>query len=427
MQHPPGLQPIMRWLCLWLSFAVVAISALAPDSPVTLAKVRKVRAGLKQISSQGALPVALVKEAKAVVADADKVLSSKSPDESALKKVLDEYSSFVADLTHKQMTLTNEKDTLAVESQDARAAAFVSVLEAKLQKVLSHIKADTRGLNEKEAASRTNTIKILEDALATPKQKQPSIERALALHKAMEAAHDFSAQRTQDLNAEEKQLSVEIDEANVKILFGMLKQRAKLPMKSQVSILKRHQFANCSYAHQLLTEHKNNGVSLYKQLQAMLPEKLSKLGDEGPSAKDGHLAAAGSDGRVSVVSSRLKNSVKMMMQQLTAARDKLAQMADGNTTKGSAPPTMAERKQAKEIVAGLDAQLKLASKTNDLKTQLEIMDAVQGKMAGWAQGAATAAKAKSLLQARQHPMPVVVAPAKPTKGTQASETTPVKR
>jgi len=302
----------------------------------------------------------------------------------------------------------------------------VPILELKLQKVLSHIKADSHGLNEKEDASRTKVITTLEDALATPKQTQPAIERAVELHKAMEAAHDFEAQRTEDLDAEEKQLSVEIDEANVKILFGMLKQRAKLPMKSQLSILKRHQFANCSYAHQLLKEHKNNGGPLFKQLQAMLPATLAKLGNEDPSAKNGHLAAAGSDGRVSVVSSRLKNSVKMMMQQLTGARDRLAQMAQGSTVEGS-NMTTAERKQAKEIIAGLDEQLKKASKTNDLKTQLEIMDAVQGKLAGWAQGAATAAKAKSLLQARQHPMPVVGATEKPTKGTQALETAPVKR
>merc|ERR1719473_1706884 len=110
---------------------------------------------------------------------------------------------------------------------------------------------------------------------------------------------------------------------------------------------------------------------------ALLPEHVvSNFKKAHMPQKGGHLAAAGSGGSVQVVSSRLKNEVQKMIAELKGARAKLVHM--GKTKVGQ------EAAQAKQIAAGLDEMLTKVESTKDLKSQLEMMDQVEGKLGGWA-------------------------------------------
>merc|ERR1719235_610330 len=130
------------------------------------------------------------------------------------------------------------------------------------------------------------------------------------------------------------------------MLYKMLQQRQKLPMRSQLAILKRHQFAKCSYAKQLLKNHKEKGPPLFKQLEDMLPQNLAqKTAPKAGNATFGHLAVAGSEGRVRIVSSEMKNTVKKMMSQLSEARGKLHHMLSSSSL------SAAESAQARKMVA----------------------------------------------------------------------------
>merc|ERR1719420_832926 len=122
--------------------------------------------------------------------------------------------------------------------------------------------------------------------------------------------------RSIDLDREEARLGKEIEQGTERMLLAMLMQRRKLPLQSQLAILRRKQ---------LLKKHDKR--PLFDQLMAILPEDVvSKYNKAHAPKKSGHLAAAGSGGHVQVVSSRLKNQVSKMIAELKAARSKLVIM-----------------------------------------------------------------------------------------------------
>lgn len=267
------------------------------------------------------------------------------------------------------------QNSLRVPSR--RQKKLLPDLEAKVQKVLEHMKAD----KGKQSPAHDAVVATMEHALASV-AGQNAFQRAVALHNSLKSAHDFLATRTQELAADRARLTGEIEEQQAYILFMMLKQRRKLPMKAQLALLKRHQFKDCSYALKLLKSHAA-AQPLDTQLLAMLPkplaEKLRLKGAHGPA---GSLAAAGSDGRVQIVSSRMKNAVQVMADELTKAEAQLKQLVSGNSV------TSTEKQQAKEIIVGLEAVLKKVSSTHDLKSQMDAMDEMQNKLKTWMMNAA---------------------------------------
>lgn len=357
--------------------ALAAMPAGSSDIAVELKKVQKLRTSLAKVAEHGSLPAALTSEARAVAADAAKAVESKPTNGSALDSVLQEYKHFVADLMNARTTLANTPIAAPTVSE-SRLNALVPVLEGKVRKVLGHIEKDSKGLNSTQESTRQSAIHALTHALAEQNVTEKA-KYALDLHAALATARDFEVMRTAALDKEQVVLQGEIDAAQVHILYMMLQQRRKLPIRGQLAILKRHQFKTCSWAQKLLKEYKDGKAAkpLFEQLEDMLPQKLkqSKLASK---ASGGHLEAAGSDGRVHIVSSALKNSVQKMLGQLDQARNKLSQIAGGH--QGSA----VEAKRAKEILPVMDALLAKARSTKDLKLQLETMDEVQKKLGEWA-------------------------------------------
>lgn len=369
------------------------------DSP----KVEQIRQKLRVVAASKGLSPELTNEAKHVLNEADQAVehpkSGPTPD-----AVVQDYKAFVNHLLHRSEELTKKDKTLSPEEmtqaeRDAKAAELVPVLTDKVQKLLLHISQE-KGLNQSQAAARDVVQKTMRSALADANSTSvDSIHRAVELHQAMVDARDYVMQRSKDLDAESAKLGKEITEGTERMLLGMLMQRRKLPMPSQLAILKRRQFKNCTVAKELLKKH--DKTPLFDQLMAKLPENVvNEFKKAHVQQSAGHLAAAGSGGRVQVVSSRLKNQVQMMIAQLKAARNKLSHL--GKTRVGE------EAAQAKKIVAGLDDMLTKVENTKDLKSQLEMMDQVEGllgKMAADATVAtgnstatkATAAKAKKAL------------------------------
>merc|ERR1719183_2997850 len=94
----------------------------------------------------------------------------------------------------------------------------------------------------------------MEHALATV-PGQNAFERAVALHNSLQLAHDFLAKRSQDLTADRERLTGEIEEQQAYILYMMLRQRRKLPLKAQMALLRCHQFKDFTYAQRLLKVH----------------------------------------------------------------------------------------------------------------------------------------------------------------------------
>uniref|UniRef100_A0A7S4PZR8 Uncharacterized protein n=1 Tax=Alexandrium monilatum TaxID=311494 RepID=A0A7S4PZR8_9DINO len=253
---------------------------------------------------------------------------------------------------------------------------FIHGLEANVRRVLGHLRAD-RSLSGEEARQRDRVAGLLDGALAS---QGGVFLHAMALHQALWAAQGFLLRRTKELTQQHTHLSDEVEEQQAHILYAMLKQRRRLPMSSQVALLRREQFANSPYAQQLLKRHLA-AKPLYRQLESLLPAPLAhELMGQQPRAAE-HLAAGGSEGRVHIVSSRLKNDVKKMEGELRHSRDLISQLLAQGSVQSEA-----ERKQAKGALADLDGVLRKVGGTNDLKVQLEAMYEVQGKMAKWMKG-----------------------------------------
>uniref|UniRef100_A0A7S1MIV9 Uncharacterized protein n=1 Tax=Alexandrium catenella TaxID=2925 RepID=A0A7S1MIV9_ALECA len=254
---------------------------------------------------------------------------------------------------------------------------FLQGLEASARRVLGHLKAD-HSLAGEEEHQRDHVVGLLDGALAG---KGGPFQHAMALHRALWAAQGLLLRRTKELTKEHVRLTDEVEDQQARIIYAMLKQRRRLPMKSQVVLLKRPQFANSTYALQLLKRH-TDGVPLYQQLEALLPQELAReLAGPRPKLQE-HLAAAGSEGRVHVVSSRLKNDVKKMAGELRQGRDKISELLAGGSV------AKEERKQAERVLAELDGVLHKAGATNDLKVQLDAMYEAQEGLGKWMKGSA---------------------------------------
>lgn len=367
---------------LLVTALAVTCNGIAPEQKAQPAagvpEVRRLRLRLSKVLQKAdALPAALVAEAKKLDTDAESALHAGTKDK--LNTVLAEYKHFMADVMGLQAKIQHES-----ESGDGNdeVSAFVSTLEGKVETIFSHIEKDSTGLNATESEERQHLMIRMTNALAGKKSSDPEsmLKRAQELHACLVASHDYLEARSKKLVIEQAKLTDEINAAQAKIMYMMLRQRRKLPMKSQLAILKRHQFKGCRYAEMLLHSH-NNSTPLFKQLEAVLPQKLAQLlaKKEAKSEKKFDMAAAGSNGRVLIVSSRMKNSVKHMAGMLTAARDQLRALASANSTKVSDK----ERKQAQHILVGLDDMLGRVNKTKDLKTQLDTMDEIAGKLQTW--------------------------------------------
>merc|ERR1719161_2711135 len=177
----------------------------------------------------------------------------------------------MVDLTHRQKAL--ETQGAKNDEVSSHLAKLVPALEGKVRKLLSHIQADSKNADKQEAALRESLIKQCSSALA---EKTSVVEHALALDEALKSAHQYMVDRVAVFGKVQEKLNEEITEGEVHILYEMLKQRHKLPIRSQLAILKRRQFANCSYANQLLKSHKDKGEPLYQQLEKILPPALAE-------------------------------------------------------------------------------------------------------------------------------------------------------
>jgi hypothetical protein len=372
----------MKYICFASVLVVVSASRTVPAE-----KVRSLRNALLGVAKTKGLSKELSVEAASVAADATKALDGKA-DNAKFQKVLEEYQHFMGDLTNRQHALS--KHTVNKDEVSSHLAELVPVLEAKVRRLLAHIQADGKVADQKEASSRESIIKQCGSALA---EKTSLVQHALVLDEALKSAHEYMVGRVAAFSKQEAQLNEEITEGEVKILYAMLKQRHKLPIRSQLAILKRRQFSNCSYAKELLKSHKDKGEPLYQQLEKMLPQVLAdKIKPKDTDKSGGHLAVDGSDGKIFVLSSGLKNNVKKTMEHLTGARKQLQQLLSVKEGKDSLDP--AERTKTEKMVAEIDDVVSKVSKTHDLKAQIEMADDMESKMIAFSAQMVEAEKAK---------------------------------
>jgi len=370
---------------LGCSLAVLAVSA---SRTPTIEKVRSLRNALLGVAKTKGLSTELATEATNVAADATSALDGKV-DDAKLQKVLDEYQHFMGDLTHRSETLSKRSDAKDDE-MSSHLAKLVPILEGKVRKLLAHIQADSKVADQKQAAVRESLITQCSNALA---ENSSQVEHALALDQALKSAHNYMVERVAAFSAQTEKLTEEITEGEVKILYAMLKQRHKLPIRSQLAILKRRQFSNCSYAKQLLKSHKDKGEPLYQQLEKMLPASLAeKIEPKEAKTADGHLAVEGSDGKIFVLSSGLKNGMKKTMEHLSGARNQLQQLL--SVKEGKDALDAAERVKTQKMVADIDDVVSRVGKTHDLKAQIEMADDMESKMIAFTSQMVEAEKAK---------------------------------
>jgi hypothetical protein len=380
----------MKGLSMHLLAIFVAIATSATAAPVASSskvaeaaaatKLRQLRARLgKVLEHASALPPTLAAEAKHV--DDDAATALRGTGAVGFEKVVAEFAAFSGHLTDRSADLQREAENIQASHLPAgaleKAKKLLPGLDSKVRKVLEHLKAD----KGPESPAHASLIKGIELALASGSE-QNAFERAVALHNALKSAHDFLAKRTQDLAADRERLTGEIEDQQAFILYMMLKQRRKLPVKAQMALLKRHQFKDFKYAQMLLKSHAAS-QPLDVQLLALLPKAMAeKLTQKTAQGKAGNLAAAGSDGRVQIVSSRMKNVVQTMAAGLAKAKTQLDEMVKGTSI------TAAEKKQAMDISSGLEGILKKVASTHDLKAQLDAMDEMQNKLKTWMLNAA---------------------------------------
>jgi len=378
----------MNLLALLSTLATLVAAAPVASTPkgeaASATKVRQLRARLdKVLEHSSALAPALATEAQHVADDAVHSLrGAGAADEAGLEKVLAEFAVFSAHLSGRSDELRQEAASQQSKNLPAgaleKAGKLLPGLEAKVTKVLKHMKEE-KGT---ESPAHATLVAALAHALAAV-PGQNAFDRVVVLHNGLKLAHDFLEKRTQDLSADRERLSGEIEEQQAYILFMMLKQRRKLPVKAQMALLRRHQFKDFPYAQKLLKAH-STSQPLDTQLMAMLPKAMAdKLKSKTAQGPAGNLAAAGSDGRVQIVSSRMKNTVQMMATELTKAKTQLEQIVKGNSVSTD------EKKQATEILSGLSDVLKKVSSTHDLKSQLDAMDEMQNKLKTWMMHAAS--------------------------------------
>jgi len=368
----PDAMKVSRALsAVLLLFAPSRVASRQDPHAKLVEKVRDIHGRVGKLLGLGALSGALLSEAKQVGVLADK--ASDASGDAALHEAIRGYETFRADLSKRESALRGAAPEPQAATLDERAATLVPRLEASVRRLLAHLEAPAAGASD--TAEREKVVAQMRGALEV-RSGEPPRGRVLRLHAALECAQHFLEQKTKALAAEESRLGAEVEQQRLKILMGMLKQRATLPMSTQTAMLRRQQFANDTYAQQLLKSHRED-QPLYEQLRSMLPVATAQAFASSGAAKKDHLAVAGSDGRVHIVSSRLKNTVKGMVTMLRSARGKLLAIVDSHLVSD------AEAAQAREIVAGLDQVLANVGKTNDLQTQLRVMDDMEMKLKKW--------------------------------------------
>lgn len=184
------------------------------------------------------------------------------------------------------------------------AQKLLPSLEANVRRVLAHLRHEQGDATDGPSKARQAVEEQLENALKTDGaaaevQGKTVVLRALALHNALGAAQHILQADVQHIEKEQQTLSSEITLQQVQLLYKQLKQRRMLPMQSQLAVLGRKDFVNCSYAQQLLNRHAED-TPLYAQFQALLPKDMvQQLPLNAATKKVDHLAAAGSDGTAS--------------------------------------------------------------------------------------------------------------------------------
>lgn len=335
------------------------------------AEVRAVREKLSQVLQHGGLRGSLAEEAKHVEAEATAALNNSATNATVVHMVVSDFQKFLADLQDRATLLRDPSQ----DPMDSEAKKLLPMMEEKVKRVLSHLIAEKAPSHAEEQAV---VIRTLKEAVAF--KSEHATQQVMQLHAAMQKAHEFFRAESATLTKEEDQLANEIQDQQATVLYKMLKQRSRLPMASQFALLRRNQFATDSFAQKLLKEH-NTSVPLYMQLENLLSKSLvQKLQNNGPKSKD-HMAAAGSEGRVHIVSSRMKESVQRMVLVLTAARDKLESILRHPSGKESPE----EVQRAREMVTSLNRVLKDVGGTNDVSKQLSSLDEVEAKLTMWMQ------------------------------------------
>lgn len=339
------------------------------------AEVRAVREKLSQVLQHGGLRGSLAEEAKHVEAEAAAALNNSATNATVMHMVVSDFQKFLADLQDRATVLHGSSQ----DQIDSEAKKLLPMMEEKVKRVLSHLIAEKAPAHAEEQAV---VIRTLKEAVAF--NSEHAAQQVMQLHAAMQKAHEFFGAESATLAKEENQLANEIQDQQATVLYKMLKQRGRLPMASQFALLRRKQFATDSFAQQLLKEH-NSSVPLYMQLENLLSKSLvQKLHSNGGQKPKDHMAAAGSEGRVHIVSSRMKESVQRMVHVMTAARDKLESILRHPSGKESPE----EVQRAREMVTSLNRVLKDVESTNDVSKQLSSLDEVEGKLAMWMQNAA---------------------------------------
>lgn len=376
-----GLSSVLLGVLWNLREARAAPLPTAASEPVQLGKVRQIHDSLSKVLQHGNLRGEIMIEGQKLDGEMNSVLATHGRNATAMKLAIADFGVWWEDLKARATALSKLEATGAERGEaptqgaedhrEEQAAELAPQLEAKAKRILSHLLAEHSKMNVEERVH-------VEDDLKAALGKSDVFERVLGMHQALVHANKYFQAETKLLTQEGAQLAREIEEQHVTVLYGMLKQRQRLPMVSQVALLRRREFANVTYAQQLLKKH-GNSTSLFEQLDHLLSRDLvAKLHVTAAHAKD-RLAAAGSDGRVHIVSSRMKETVQGMIRIMSQAKAKLSGLVQHPSKTLSAH----EVQEAKEIVAGLDKVLHDVTKTHDLKEQLDIMDVMQKRLGQW--------------------------------------------
>lgn len=373
---------------VWYSISfgcLVAHPLAAPDQQgseyrALAAKVQDIKLNINKVLLIGKLPGDLESEAQQVQLLASHALDPSHPGGIAsFQAAASGYQHLVQRMRHEDVVLRGRstiKLRSASHSDPATAAKMkdrLPMLEASAKRVLAHLRADTGSPHKHD---REEVVDHLEAALVAT--GLDAAARMLRLHMALTVARDFLEKRGRELDEQEAQLHSQVEEQETIELFTMLKQREHLPMGTQMALLRRARFANNTYAQKLLRS-RSEDEPLYQQLQAVLPRSVVQRLVVKNTSKTDHLAVAGSGGRVHIVSSRMKNTVKSMVDTLVAAKGKLEKLAISTSTAAAPREVM----KAQKIVGELDHVLSAVARTNDLQAKLNMMDEVEQKLKQW--------------------------------------------
>lgn len=394
---------------LLLPFLCAALVGAQDEHADIREKVTKLRSKMSHLVDHAqdlALPADIVANAQRVDKDAEDALSSDS--EWLLKGVISEASSFMADLQSRKRQLLGDVNN----KNGADAAGWGEVLKKHPELMVKSLRAKAmhligklekeKGFDAEDGKEKEAVVAALREAAGVKgnstddekdsKEETMSVEQQVAAAKTLEGALDkvraYFLKREQRLTDEEAQLQKDVVKGQVMQLYYLLKKRKSLPLASQEALLKRPTWHNVSYAVTLLKEleadkaqHKKP-TPLYKRLEELatkdhIPVEIKK----NTTNKNGVMSVPGSEGRVFVVSSKLKNSVKDMAANLLKMKVPLQQFIKDN---GKNPNDAANCKQAKEIMDGIDEVVSKVHGTHDFATQMGAMNAMGDKLAKWA-------------------------------------------